>query len=129
MVNDDAFGPPLDRGWGSVFTVAVIVATAFVGADGIDYRDLTSDVPLQAFLVLFVLNFKLFHLCVKLAQVNPLLRTLDFMASRKKESEGIALLSMYNGEDGEEMGGIEEGDHQQTNKLEKNNNNKKKGNR
>ncbi|PPS05325.1 hypothetical protein GOBAR_AA15326 [Gossypium barbadense] len=30
------------------------------------------------------------------------------MASRKKESEGIALLSMYNDEDDEEMGDIEE---------------------
>ncbi|KAK8664653.1 hypothetical protein V6N13_084431 [Hibiscus sabdariffa] len=35
------------------------------------------------------------------------------MASRKKESEGIALLSMYNDEDDEEMGDIEEGEHQQ----------------
>ncbi|XP_016697132.1 SAP30-binding protein isoform X8 [Gossypium hirsutum] len=35
------------------------------------------------------------------------------MASRKKESEGIALLSMYNDEDDEEMGDIEEGDHRQ----------------
>ncbi|XVE88221.1 hypothetical protein DITRI_Ditri19aG0051500 [Diplodiscus trichospermus] len=35
------------------------------------------------------------------------------MASRKKESEGIALLSMYNDEDDEEMEDIEEDDHQQ----------------
>ncbi|KAE8722996.1 nucleobase-ascorbate transporter 2-like [Hibiscus syriacus] len=35
------------------------------------------------------------------------------MASRKKEYEGIALLSMYNDEDDEEMGDIEEGDNQQ----------------
>ncbi|KAK8524541.1 hypothetical protein V6N13_015561 [Hibiscus sabdariffa] len=35
------------------------------------------------------------------------------MASRKKESEGIALLSMYNDEDDEEMGVIDEGEHQQ----------------
>ncbi|GMI93494.1 hypothetical protein HRI_003018700 [Hibiscus trionum] len=34
------------------------------------------------------------------------------MASRKKESEGIALLSMYNDEDDEEMGDIEEGEQQ-----------------
>ncbi|KAE8673305.1 nucleobase-ascorbate transporter 2-like [Hibiscus syriacus] len=36
------------------------------------------------------------------------------MASRKKESEGIALLSMYNDEDDEEMGDIEEGDNQRS---------------
>ncbi|KAK8618499.1 hypothetical protein V6N13_132488 [Hibiscus sabdariffa] len=36
------------------------------------------------------------------------------MASKKKESEGIALLSMYNDEDDEEMGDIEEGDDQQS---------------
>ncbi|GMI77682.1 hypothetical protein HRI_001437400 [Hibiscus trionum] len=36
------------------------------------------------------------------------------MASRKKESEGIALLSMYNDEDDEEMGDIEESDDQQS---------------
>ncbi|XP_022715751.1 uncharacterized protein LOC111274964 [Durio zibethinus] len=35
------------------------------------------------------------------------------MASRKKESEGIALLSMYNDEDDEEMEDVEEDDHQQ----------------
>lgn len=35
------------------------------------------------------------------------------MASRKKESEGIASLSIYFDEDDEEMGDIEEDDHQQ----------------
>ncbi|KAK8580596.1 hypothetical protein V6N13_143675 [Hibiscus sabdariffa] len=35
------------------------------------------------------------------------------MASRKKEPEGIALLSMYNDEDDEDMEDIEEDDHQQ----------------
>ncbi|KAK6268619.1 hypothetical protein QUC31_012779 [Theobroma cacao] len=35
------------------------------------------------------------------------------MASRKKESEGIALLSMYNDEDDEEMEDAEEDDYQQ----------------
>lgn len=35
------------------------------------------------------------------------------MASRKKESEGIALLSMYSDEDDEDMEDIKEDDHQQ----------------
>ncbi|XP_022720384.1 uncharacterized protein LOC111278136 isoform X2 [Durio zibethinus] len=40
------------------------------------------------------------------------------MASRKKESEGIALLSMYNDEDDEEMEGIDEDNHQQNQQEE-----------